>query len=70
MRAFIKRRLENVLVMQIQIGMSFEDSFFQDSLCLCVGIEWLAFLDADRFQLIDHDLVPREPRFALHHAVQ
>ena len=35
-----------------------------------VWFERLALLDADRLQRIDHGLVAREPRLALHEAVE
>jgi len=49
---------------------NFGGSFFEYFLSLCVGLEGFALLYADGLELVDHHLVPHEPRFILHHAVE
>ena len=54
----------------IQEGVGLAHRFVQGLLGLLVWLKWLALLDADRPERVDHDAVAVEPRFALHKAVE
>ena len=42
----------------------------ENLLCLVVRLEWFPLFDADRLELIDHDLVALQPWLSLHEAVE
>ena len=68
MLAFIEGRQR--VVPRLDPGLRFLDRTGEDLLPPGVGVEWLAALDADGLERVDHGLVAFEPRLGLHHPIQ
>jgi hypothetical protein len=68
--AFVEGRNEDAFVLGLEPCVGFEESLLEDVLGGGVGVEGLALLDADGFEVIDHDLVAGEPGLDLNYAVE
>src|SRR5215813_7751558 len=69
-RTWIERRQKYILILFLKVSMRFGCRILQNSSCFCIRCKRPALLNADCLELIDHELVPSQPRLGLNHSVQ
>ncbi len=70
MGAFVERLREDLFINRLKPLLAFENRLLEGDLRRGVGAEGLAFLNADRFERIDHGFVASEPGLDLDDAIQ
>ena len=70
MGAFVEGMREDIFIERLEPSVGFENGPLQDVLGCGVGVEGLALLDADGFELVNHGAVALEPWLRLDDAIE